>query len=133
MSRERLHTIIRRIIAQIKNERSLSKITSELCDRLALKNRTISSTERANAAYFLAMMPFTEKLFNTLYEKAHAWKDSLDMSNYCLNELDKEIRISFLRIEEKIRLLTSNCNLPTKEALVRRFKHFSYLVREDLT
>ncbi|MFO0116068.1 MAG: hypothetical protein ACK521_00070 [bacterium] len=79
------------------------------------------------------MMPFTEKLFNTLYEKAHAWKDSLDMSNYCLNELDKEIRISFLRIEEKIRLLTLNCNLPTKEALVRRFKHFSYLVREDLT
>jgi len=68
-----------------------------------------------------------------LYEKAHAWKDSLETYFYGINELATEVRLSFLRIEEKIRLLTVNCNSATKEALVRRFKHFSYLVREDLT
>ncbi len=79
-------------------------------------------------------MPYTEKLFNTLYEKAHAWKDSLDMYFYGINnELVTEIRLSFLRIEEKIRLLTVSCNSATKEALVRRFLHFAHLVRDGLT
>jgi hypothetical protein len=78
-------------------------------------------------------MPFTEKLFNTLYEKAHAWKDSLDMYFYGINKLATEIRLSFLRIEEKIRVLTVNCNSATKEALERRFLHFAHLVRDGLT
>ena len=38
LQRPRLHTIIRRLIAQIKNERSIRNITVELCDRLSRKH-----------------------------------------------------------------------------------------------
>ena len=67
----------------------------------------------------------SEKLFNTIFEKHPLWTKALQLYQFGVDDLAIEIRLSFLKIDEKAQALAQNCSSASKEALVLRTKKFT--------
>jgi hypothetical protein len=117
------------LVCGVKLESNQLKILSYLCDRLGMCHRPVSNTECANAAFIISQFTFTEKLFEKLFDKTESWRHALEQYQPGESGLFLEVRLHFLVIENKVKLMLNSEN----EALKRRFKSFSMRVRQNLT
>lgn len=100
---------------------------NDLCSRLGQHEQYgsgKSKIEKANAAYALARMPYTEKLFNTIIDNERRWTIALEQDPL------PEVFESFLKIQAAVKYLVRRCETSSQEAFKRRFKRFKATIQQ---
>lgn len=67
-----------------------------------MRHKPLSETEYANAAFMISQFPFTERLFDKLFDKTESWRHAVESYHPGDKGLTLEIRLHFLVVEKKV-------------------------------